>query len=59
MMRGTSSIPPVIWQRARLARFLNNAMGTTAFHLWNIDHVPDVDIQCLITAQEMVNSFKK
>ncbi len=57
MMRGTSKVPPEIWSRARTAKMLNRSMGTTAFHIWNIDEVPDVDLRCLMIAVDMINSF--
>lgn len=31
---------------------LNRICGTTVFHVWNVDEVPDVDIARLVKAYE-------
>lgn len=32
---------------------LNELCGTTAFHIWNVDEVPDVDVMRIAAIYEM------
>jgi len=36
---------------------VNAACGTTEFHIWNVEQVPDVDLRQLMVAMELEQEF--
>lgn len=46
-MRGYSRNPPELIRKAKLAKFVNELMGTTRYTAWNIDEIPWHDLDLL------------